>query len=76
MNQQIAEMGWPVFGQSNCGLGLCQGIVDPEQMTNFPKNERNRLGEQFDFATANIARRQNSTDGTVKLLLQWNGVNR
>lgn len=74
MGREIVEMGWPGYRAKQLREWVYdKGIVDPEKMTNFAKNERIRIAEHFDFATANIARRQDSSDGTVKLLLQWQG---
>jgi 23S rRNA (adenine2503-C2)-methyltransferase len=48
-----------------------RGATSFEQMTNLSKGLRERLAEVFDVYSSSIARRAASTDGTVKLLLQW-----
>lgn len=42
-----------------------------EAMSNLSKRLRERLAESFDFYTSKVARRADSTDGTIKLLLAW-----
>ena len=48
-------------------------VADPEAMTTFSKGDKERLKAGFQFAPASIVRRQDSADGTMKLLLQWEG---
>lgn len=42
-----------------------------EAMSNLPKRLRERLAESFELYTSKIARRADSSDGTIKLLLSW-----
>ena len=46
-------------------------IADPAGMTNLSSRDRQTLGENVDFGTADIAANQLSADGTRKLLLTW-----
>ena len=48
-------------------------VTDPAAMTNFSAQQRQRLKECFAFAPGRIARRQESQDGTIKLLVEWEG---
>ena len=48
-----------------------KGARDFSDMTNLSKDLRATLAGSFDLFKSRIARRQASTDGTVKLLLQW-----
>lgn len=42
-----------------------------EAMSNLPKRLRDQLGDAFEIYTSSIARRADSADGTIKLLLAW-----
>lgn len=46
-----------------------------EEMSNLPKQLRNRLSEQFDFVTLTEAAKQVSKDGTVKFLFELSDKN-
>ena len=48
-----------------------RGATSFEHMTNLSKPLRERLAGEFDIYTSTISRRAASTDGTVKVLLQW-----
>ncbi len=48
-----------------------KGVFDPGQMTNLSKSDRKTLHENVNFFTSSITRRQDSSDGTQKLLLSW-----
>lgn len=48
-----------------------QGVSDFEQMTNFSKALRTRLGEQTVIGTGQVVARQVSPDGTSKLAIQF-----
>src|SRR5205085_2001941 len=51
-----------------------KGVADPLAMTNLSKADREMLAAKVEFASANIVRRQDATDGTIKLLLAWAGA--
>lgn len=46
-------------------------IADPSQMTTFSQPHQTLLAQAFSFAPATLLRRQDSADGVIKLLLQW-----
>jgi 23S rRNA (adenine2503-C2)-methyltransferase len=48
-----------------------RGALSFDQMTNLSKPLRQRLADRFDLFASTILRRAASSDGTVKLLLQW-----
>lgn len=48
-----------------------RGASSFDQMTNLSKPLRETLSEQWDIFTSTIIRRQESSDGTIKLLLEW-----
>ena len=45
----------------------CKGVTDPKKMSNLPP----RFGERFDILSSHVAKRSKSTDGTLKLLLEF-----
>jgi 23S rRNA (adenine2503-C2)-methyltransferase len=48
-----------------------RGAESFEEMSNLPRTLRARLAEETPVYRSRIVRRQESADGTVKLLLQW-----
>ena len=48
-----------------------KGATSADQMTNLPKRLRARIAESVAFDTAAEVARQDSADGTIKLLLTW-----
>lgn len=48
-----------------------KGAASFDEMTNLGRELREQLSRDWDIYTSRIARRQESTDGTVKLLLEW-----
>jgi len=48
-------------------------VIDPHAATTFSTYDKDRLAAAFEFAPGVIAERQQSADGTIKLLLQWQG---
>jgi 23S rRNA (adenine2503-C2)-methyltransferase len=68
----FAGWSWPKFRAKQVLEWVYQkGVLDPAAMTNLPLADRQRLAAEVAIAPAKIARRQNSADGTIKLLLQW-----
>lgn len=51
--------------------GYERGAPSYEEMTNLPKALRTRLAQELPLYESTIALRQESTDGTIKLLLRW-----
>lgn len=47
-----------------------RGITDFAQMSDLPRELRERLGSAFQISTPQVRRKERSTDGTVKFLLQ------
>ena len=45
--------------------------TDPQLMTSFSAAQRNLLAGAFEFDSAQLVRHNVSSDGTMKLLLQW-----
>lgn len=48
-----------------------KGVIDPAGMTNLSKRERESLASEMTFLSGETVRSQAATDGTRKLLVQW-----
>jgi 23S rRNA (adenine2503-C2)-methyltransferase len=71
-DRAVAEWGWPRFrGKQVRDWIYTKLVADPARMTNLSRAARELLAARVDFATSAIARRQDSADGTQKLLLTW-----
>ena len=67
----LKEWGLPAFRSRQIFRWLQQGVCSFEDMTNLPRELRERLAERFYIAGAQVARKQVSRiDGTVKYLLR------
>src|SRR3954463_12201345 len=70
----VAAWGWPKFRADQVRDWVYKkGVTDPQQMSNLSKLDRARLAESVLFGTATVAKEQHSSDGTIKLLLSWEG---
>lgn len=64
--------GWPRFrGKQVRDWVYGKLVSDPARMTNLAARDRQVLAERVAFARSEITRRQDSADGTRKLLLTW-----
>lgn len=48
-----------------------KGVADPMQMTNLSAADRATLAEHMDFVVGGVLRHERATDGTQKLLVDW-----
>ena len=68
----VVEWGWPRFrAQQVRDWVYGKGVSDPAQMSNLSKSDRQTLADRVTILTAQVTRRQQSSDGTQKLLLSW-----
>lgn len=68
----LHDRGWPTFRARQIRQWVYQkSTASFDAMTNLSKGDRVKLSGQIDLATATIVRRQDSADGTIKLLLRW-----
>src|SRR3954468_11558014 len=73
-DELVVTWGWPRFRAQQVRDWVYGKLVaDPLQMTNLSMRDRQTLGERLVFATAEVTARQQSSDGTQKLLLTWPG---
>ena len=47
------------------------GVTDPHQMTNLGKADRQTLAQRLGFVRGRVLNHQLATDGTQKLLIDW-----
>lgn len=74
LDAEVASWGWPSFrGKQLRQWVFDRLITDPAAMTDFSKKNRDDLLQKMQFLTATVIRRQDSSDGTRKLLLEWPG---
>ncbi len=65
----IQELGQPAFRGKQVYTWLHKGVRSYDQMTNLPKNLRERLAQQYPICPPEVVRRQESAqDGTIKYL--------
>lgn len=64
--------GWPSFRAEQFRQWVYQkAVLNASQMTNLAKRDREKLAQEAQIATGQIIRRQDSSDGTLKLLIGW-----
>jgi 23S rRNA (adenine2503-C2)-methyltransferase len=51
-----------------------KGVADPAQMSNLSKRDRDVLGEQMTFLSGKTVAESSASDGTKKLLIEWDEV--
>jgi 23S rRNA (adenine2503-C2)-methyltransferase len=68
----VKQWGWPVFRAQQVRDWVYSKLIDsPLAMTNIGMLERDELSRRIDITTSRIIREQISSDGTIKLLLEW-----
>ena len=74
--ETIKTLGQPPFRAKQVYSWLHKGVRSYEEMTNLPKNLRDRLGEDYPIQAPTVVRRQESRkDGTIKYLWQLSDGN-
>ena len=74
--ETIKALGQPPFRAKQVYSWLHKGVRSYEEMTNLPKNLRDRLGENYTIQAPTVVRRQESRkDGTIKYLWQLSDGN-
>ncbi len=68
----LSAWKWPAYRADQI-LNWVYGklVTDPAVMTTLSERDREVLRERMVIASAELARRQDSNDGTIKLLLTW-----
>jgi 23S rRNA (adenine2503-C2)-methyltransferase len=74
LHAQLAAWKWPKFRGDQLRRWVYEKLVDqPDAMSNLGKSERAQLASNIYFSGAEAVTRQDSSDGTRKLLLSWPG---
>jgi 23S rRNA (adenine2503-C2)-methyltransferase len=72
VDEAVKGLGWPTFRANQVRDWAYKKMVgDPAGMSNLAKSDRDRLSGAFRFVSSTVTRRQDSSDGTQKLLLTW-----
>ena len=67
----LAQLGRPAFHARQIFQWIYRrGVTDFGLMTDLPRDLRDQLGEHFRVGTPEVVRREQSTDGTTKFLLE------
>lgn len=70
--QTVLGWGWEPFRAAQVGNWVYQKLeTDPARMSNLGLPYRRELADRVSVMTSRIAADQRSTDGTIKLLLDW-----
>ncbi len=73
----LVERGFPAYREGQIRRWIYQRRADSfEAMSDLPKELRARLAESFVLRTGTVARHQQASDGTEKLLIEWPGGGR
>ena len=68
----VQAWGWPRFrGKQVRDWVYAKGVPDPARWTNLSAVDRSTAAARFSFGTSTVLKRQDSDDGTIKLLLGW-----
>jgi 23S rRNA (adenine2503-C2)-methyltransferase len=71
LEQVLVQMGQPRFHARQIFQWIHKrGVDDPALMSDLPRELRARLADEFSVLTPAVVRKERSTDGTTKLLLQ------
>ena len=66
------ERGMPAFrAKQILEWVYLKGVVDPAEMSNLSKADRETLASEMTFLSGDVLGHQLATDGTQKLLVQW-----
>ncbi|MFT3786077.1 MAG: 23S rRNA (adenine(2503)-C(2))-methyltransferase RlmN [Tepidisphaeraceae bacterium] len=72
LDKRLVELGLPKFRGKQLRDWVYGKLVnDLARMTNLSAKDRTTLAEAFDFEPGQVIRRQQSEDGTLKVLIEW-----
>jgi 23S rRNA (adenine2503-C2)-methyltransferase len=72
MDRLLAEWGWVKYRSGQIRQWIYHTLrADPQGISNLSKLDRKTLDERVDFNTAEIALKQESADGTWKILVKF-----
>ncbi|MBK9187583.1 MAG: 23S rRNA (adenine(2503)-C(2))-methyltransferase RlmN [Phycisphaerales bacterium] len=72
LNAWCRDVGMPAFRATQILEWVyAKGVADPDAMSNLGKADRDLLRNQITFLSGAVVRHQRATDGTQKLLVEW-----
>lgn len=72
LDAALKSLNWPTFRANQVrDWAYKKMVADANGMSNLSKPDRDLLSAHFDFASSAVTRRQDSSDGTQKILLTW-----
>lgn len=75
MEQWAESVGMPKYRAAQILEWIYQkGVIDPNAMSNLSKLDRDKLSNSFTFMSGRTIRHMEATDGTQKLLIEWDDV--
>jgi 23S rRNA (adenine2503-C2)-methyltransferase len=75
MEQWAESVGIPKYRAAQILEWIYQkGVIDPALMSNLSKLDRERLASSFTFLSGHTVRHMEATDGTQKLLIEWDDI--
>jgi 23S rRNA (adenine2503-C2)-methyltransferase len=75
MEQWAESVGIPKYRAAQILEWIYQkGVIDPALMSNLSKRDRERLANSFTFLSGHTVRHMEATDGTQKLLIEWDDI--
>jgi 23S rRNA (adenine2503-C2)-methyltransferase len=72
LDSRLPQWGWEKYRGKQLRQWAYQQLrADPAEYSNLRKDHRKTLTENLDFTLGTIARRQESADGTWKIVVEW-----
>lgn len=74
LREHVAALGMPAFRAKQVLEWVYRhGVADPHRMTNLPAGDRQTLADTLTFVQGTVLQEQLASDGTRKLLIDWQG---
>jgi 23S rRNA (adenine2503-C2)-methyltransferase len=72
LDSRLVDWGWQKYRGGQLRQWIYQNLqIDPATMSNLSKLHRQTLTEGVDFGLGQVAHRQQSSDGTQKIVVNW-----
>jgi 23S rRNA (adenine2503-C2)-methyltransferase len=72
IDARLGEWGWERYRGKQLREWIYHKLIaDPGAISNLSKLQRKAITEEFDFTLGQVTNRQNSNDGTWKILVNW-----
>jgi 23S rRNA (adenine2503-C2)-methyltransferase len=75
LDQMVVERGWPRYRGRQIREAIYHHLKSsPAEISTLSKQDRQTLGEAIDFSIGQVVKQQKSSDGTRKILADWDGA--